>query len=73
MCRTTWCESCQETGPDVRYRHLGEQLVGTFCGECWEEIVREEPEPGFEEAPGTWDDEFVDTCITAADYYEQGQ
>ncbi len=65
------CEECDSTA-DVRlYDDPENDGQVALCEPCAIEYLRID-DGAFEQDEENFDDEFADTCITAADYYREG-
>jgi hypothetical protein len=66
------CDECASTA-DVRlYDDPENDGQVALCEPCAAQILGDDEDSPYEATEENYDDEFADTCITAADYYLEG-
>ena len=68
------CEDCGSTDAVRLLDDPGSEETFALCPLCARALLDDPPDPtaGFTNAEEDPDEEFRDTCITAADYYREG-
>lgn len=66
---------CAECGSTTGVRTYDDPATGDpveFCEPCAAQILGDDEAASCEATEENFDDEFADTCTTAADYYQDG-